>query len=246
MPVTNTQAIDAAAALSEVRGTGETLTALARRASRDLNDAHQLRDDEPTRLTPEGQRQAREDRRQGVRDRLASELDGVEREIARAERVIMGAADGAGGRRTDDVAAEMAEGRAWDRLRPLLDAGRSPLEVIGRAVDAVDARALIRELPTYLDARRTPSPGLGRLGDSDPDRGALLAALDGRLAEVVGGAEGRAIRTRVEARPALAAARARLDGVRAEYVRGRARGLLSGVFAAGRIERSGTVPEAAR
>lgn len=241
MPITNSRADDAQGALHDIRETGETMSEIARRASTGLAEAHQLRGDEPTSLTPDGQRRVREERRQQVRDRAAADLDRVERQLTRAEETITSAADGAGGRSADDTAAEMAEGRAWDRLRPFLDAGRAPHAVIGRAVDAAEVRALQRELLPYLDARSLQArpAGMSGVGHTAPDRTRLQDAMDQRLAELVGAADGRALRVRVESRSALTAARARLDGVRAQYVRGRQGAHLAAALASQGLERAG-------
>lgn len=58
------------------------------------------------------------------------------------------------------LAAELRQGRAWERAKTLLAAGMEPFRVIQRATDANDRDALTvlaDELPTWLEAAKYPS-----------------------------------------------------------------------------------------
>ena len=95
---------------------------------------------------------------QGARDEARRKLDRIDADVESAADTI---------RRYDHtmntpkyvsnqdaLLAEMKEQRAWNRYRPLLDAGKDPLQVIGSAAeDPVALRTLQQELPYYLEAK---------------------------------------------------------------------------------------------
>jgi hypothetical protein len=128
-----------------------------------LSDNHldlilRLRQD--PRYTPEGRQQLETSSRTETSLALTARATAARNELGYVERRI---AELTPPEIAPDVAGEMRVAAAWARIRPMLEAGQSPLEAIAAATgNATDLRALRRELPAWLAAaHRTASAGRG-------------------------------------------------------------------------------------
>lgn len=92
--------------------------------------------------------------------------------------------------------------RAWERIRPLLDAGRTWSKVVEQSEAARDGHALLalrEEFPAWAQAQQKRSPGMVALLDTDVNLDDAHNAIDGALYRVLGddGGQGSAARTRL-------------------------------------------------
>lgn len=93
-------------------------------------------------------------------------LDGIKRTAQAARETLEQAArelSEPSGDTSAQLLDETRQGRAWERIRPQLDKGRGPRDLIAEAEKARDRSALLAlaaELPAYLETQRPHGVGL--------------------------------------------------------------------------------------
>ncbi|GAA2407373.1 hypothetical protein GCM10010420_39340 [Streptomyces glaucosporus] len=184
----------------------------AEQAARTFTDPH---------LNDEGLQARRKEMLDQARAKLAAALDRLEAEAKQAADTIRRVAQEAtapAGNANEQLLAEMRQSKAWERARSLLEAGRTPAEVIASA-DVDTLRALRAELPTYLAAQVKRKPGLrnayGQTGE-EFDPAPVLRTIDMAMAEKVGGQEGAALRAVLDLATVEPGLEVTFKGLRAE------------------------------
>ncbi|MFF1411961.1 hypothetical protein ACFVX6_19680 [Streptomyces sp. NPDC058289] len=213
--LTGPSIIDAQLSLATVRRARETdLTALRRRLDDGLSQARTFRDPD---LTDEANARRRTEMERAARERAGTELDGIERTTNAAAEQIRAYAERTSAPTTRDATeqllAETRQGRAWDRTRALLDAGRSAADVIGSA-DVDTLRALRVELPSYLAGRRAKPEGLAGLDWTEADQAPVLRTIDRALVDRLPKDQSAALRIRLDLDQAEPGLRETVAGLR--------------------------------
>ncbi|MEU9758896.1 hypothetical protein [Streptomyces sp. NPDC047985] len=213
--LTDPSIIDAQLSLAAVRRAREAdLAGLRRRLDDGLSQARTFRDPD---LTDEANARRRAEMERAARERASTELDAIERKTkaaaeqirAYAERTSTPTACDA----TEQLLAETRRGRAWDRARALLDAGRSTADVIASA-DIDTLSALRVELPTYLATRAAKPEGLADLGWTEADPAPVLRTIDRALVDHLPKDQGAALRIRLDLDQAEPGLRETIAGLR--------------------------------
>lgn len=112
--------------------------------------------------------------------------------------------------------AETRQARAWDRARPMLEAGRTWRSLLAEAEKAGDTdtvQALAAELPAYFESTRQVTGGIHGDADQTLDREHVTRTLRASLARTLGGDQGpgTAARNRMQAEAHAPVAEAHLD-----------------------------------
>ncbi|GAA4682195.1 hypothetical protein [Phytohabitans rumicis] len=146
----------------------------------------------------------------------AESLAPMRRDVDQAAETLMTAAtegDRPTGSDTAQLLAETRAGRAWARLRPLLDSGRSWPSIVAeieRRGDRPGVDALLDELPAYLRTRTPASLDTAVDDQGEDDPAAVTERLQVAAVRVLGDREGRGrsarLRLHVAARHPLALA----------------------------------------
>uniref|UniRef100_A0AAU2JND4 Uncharacterized protein n=1 Tax=Streptomyces sp. NBC_00049 TaxID=2903617 RepID=A0AAU2JND4_9ACTN len=213
--LTGPSIIDAQLSLATVHRAREAdLAGLRRRLDDGLSQARTFRDPD---LTDEANARRRAEMERAARERAGTELDSIEHTTnaaaeqirAYAERMSAPTARDA----TEQLLAETRRGRAWDRTRALLDAGRSAADVIGSA-DVDTLRALRVELPSYLAARSAKPEGLAGLGWTEADPAPVLRMVDRSLVDRLPKDQSAALRIRLDLDQAEPGLRETVAGLR--------------------------------
>lgn len=213
--LTGPSIIDAQLSLATVRRARETdLAGLRRRLDDGLSQARTFRDPD---LTDEANARRRAEMERAAREHAGTELDGIERTTNAAAEQIRAYAERISapttGTATEQLLAETRRGRAWDRTRALLDAGRSVADVIGSA-DVDTLRALRVELPSYLIARRAKPEGLDGRGWTEADPAPVLRTIDRALVDRLPKDQSAALRIRLDLDQAEPGLRETVAGLR--------------------------------
>jgi hypothetical protein len=207
--------VDAQLGLGTVhRARSTDLVEVRRRLDNALGKARTFRDPD---LTDEANQRRRTELADTARKQAAADLDRIERETRTAGEQIRAHADQATapGRRdaTEQLLTETRQGRAWDRARALLDAGRSITDVIGTA-DLDTLHALRAELPTYLAAQRTKPERMAGADWAEADPAPVLRSIDRALVDRLPKDQGAALRIRLDLDQAEPGLREALGGLR--------------------------------
>ncbi|MEU7581955.1 hypothetical protein AB0B50_30705 [Streptomyces sp. NPDC041068] len=212
--------VDAQLALGTVRRARSTdLVELRRRLDTALSTAHTFRDPD---LTDEANTRRRADMERKAREQAAADLDQIERATTTAGQQIRAYAEQttapAPREAAEQLLAEARQGRAWDRARALLEAGRSTADIISGA-DLDTLQALRAELPTYLAAQRTKPQGMAAADFTETDPTPVLRTIDRALVGKLPKHQGAALRLRLDLdktepglRETLAGLRRQVDG----------------------------------
>ncbi|MFI5805787.1 hypothetical protein [Streptomyces sp. NPDC051561] len=202
------------AAVRRARTTG--INELRRQLEDALSKAHAFRDPD---LTAEATQRRRAELTTAARTRAAAELDRIERETRTAAEQVRAHADRATTPAYRDASeqllAETRQGRAWERARALLDAGRTPRDIIEGA-DLDTLHALRAELPTYLSAQHTKPQGLAGAEFTEPDPARILRDLDRARVDLLPKEQGAALRARLDLDAIEPGLRETLAGLRRE------------------------------
>ncbi len=130
------------------------------------------------------------------RQRHTEQIDAHRAALEDARRTLLDAAAELAqpsGDATAQLLAETRQQRAWDRIRPQLDAGRGLSDILAEVVDAKDAAAVLAlavEAPAWVQANHPRASGIERLGDGGPDLTGLRRSLDVATARVLGDDKG--------------------------------------------------------
>ncbi|MFF0506830.1 hypothetical protein ACFYUH_24935 [Streptomyces fimicarius] len=135
--------------------------------------------DEPDpRFTAEANRTRREAARREVQQEALEALAALEEEAEAAiTRVRSISQQQSPLSASDALLAETRQARAWDRVRPMLEANRSVQDLV-RGADLDTLQALRAELPAFLSARVQKPQGLDALGWTEPDTDRALRLVD--------------------------------------------------------------------
>ncbi|WP_162602613.1 hypothetical protein [Streptomyces spongiicola] len=208
--------IDANTAVHRLTETRKTdLAALRRRLSDALAAAHTFRDPD---LTDEANNRRRADMARAAREQAAADLDRIEAQASQAAslvRTVANKATAPAGGTAEQLLAETRQGRAWDRARALLDAGRTAQDVIEGA-DLDTLSALRTELPSYLAARHTKPQGLAGAEFTEPDPARVVHTVERALADRLPAEQGAALRARLNLDALEPGLRETLAGLRRE------------------------------
>ncbi|MFH8404849.1 hypothetical protein ACH4FX_08735 [Streptomyces sp. NPDC018019] len=192
--------IDANTATRRLSQTRKTeLVELRRTLDAALAAARTFRDPD---LTDEANARRRADMERTARTQAAATLDRIEREANNAAALVRTVADkaSAAGQPRDaagQLLAETRQARAWDRARALLDAGRTPQEVI-KGADLDTLHALRAELPTYLSAQRTKPQGLAGAEFTEVNPARILHTIDRARLDHLPKEQAAALRARLD------------------------------------------------
>lgn len=208
--------IDASTAVHRLAQTRtRDLAALRRRLSDALAAAHTFHDPD---LTSDANARHRAEMARTAREQAAADLDRIEHEADHAAALVRAAADKATAPpagATEQLLAETRQARAWDRARALLDAGRTPREVIESA-DLDTLHALRTELPTYLAAQHAKPQGLTGGEHTEPDPARILHAIDRARLDHLPRKQAAALRARLDLDALEPGLRETLAGLRRE------------------------------
>lgn len=115
---------------------------------------------------------------------------------------------------TAQLLAETRQQRAWERIKPQLDAGRNWRKVLDDAVATRDGAALValrQEMPAYAQAQRKPERGMAALADTPLNLDDMHHVIDAAIYRVLGDDQGHgaaaALRLHVAARYPVAVAK---------------------------------------
>lgn len=163
-----------------------------------------------------------------VEEDLAEQLQTLTDEAAQARDTLTTAARELSqphGDSTAQLLAETQRGRAWDRVRPQLDAGRPLEQILDAAVrdhDAATLAALRTEMPAWMEARQQRPSGLASLEIGPVDTTGLLRRLDVATVRALGNDQGigTAARLRLHADTMYPVAEASIAAARTGNPRG--------------------------
>lgn len=127
---------------------------------------------------------------------LTEQLAGHRATVDNARQTLLDAAaelSRPAGDPTTQLLAETRQQRAWARIRPQLDAGRTLSDILAEVVAARDdaaVLALATEAPAWVQTNHPRAGGLAQLGDTGPDLDGLRQALDVATVRVLGDDKG--------------------------------------------------------